>query len=237
MFRMLFYRLSHTHTHTEQARRQAADSGQRTVESRVSPLLAMDCPGAMQSSQGCPELLHTHEHMQVCIGVCVCHSPGVVHAESCLLLSCGQLLSPFCPLASGNIYRTSTLDEQRVANDFNSRLRLLASRIQCTAFDRVSVLPASAPISPKHKAKYIILQIYSINSRKLPLTELPLDWNVSLVCSVLCWSLLLCLGLLGATVLSLFALKLILGVLPAFPFPIRFSNYRSQVVQTNRAVL
>lgn len=123
-----------THAHTHRAS-EAAGCRQRTVESRVSPLLAMDCSGAMQSSQGYPELLHTHEHMQVCIcvsvclSVCVCHSPGVVHAESCLLLSCGQLLSPFCPLASGNIYRTSTLDEQRVANDFNSRLRLLASRI------------------------------------------------------------------------------------------------------------
>lgn len=122
--------VTHAHTHTEQARRQAADSGQRIVESRVSPLLAMDCPGAMQSSQGCPELLHTHEHMQVCICVSECVSlPGGRACRVMSAASCGQLLSPFCPLASGNIYRTSTLDEQRVANDFNSRLRLLASRI------------------------------------------------------------------------------------------------------------
>lgn len=57
------------------------------------------------------------------------------------------------------------------------------------------MLPASAPISPKHKAKYIILQIYSINSRKLSLTELALDWNVALVCAGLCWSVLVFAGL------------------------------------------
>lgn len=86
MFRMLFYRLSHTHTHTEQARRQAADSGQRTVESRVSPLLAMDCPGAMQSCQGCPELLHTHEHMQVCLCVCVSPRGSCMQSHVCCFL-------------------------------------------------------------------------------------------------------------------------------------------------------
>lgn len=126
MFRMLFYRLSHTHTHTEQARRQAADNGQSRVECRLFWLWTAPAPCRVaRAVQNC----YIHMSTCKCVSVSVCVSPGVVHAESCLLLSCGQLLSPFCPLASGNIYRTSTLDEQRVANDFNSRLRLLASRI------------------------------------------------------------------------------------------------------------
>lgn len=83
--------VTHAHTHTEQARRQAADSGQRTVESRVSPLLAMDCPGAMQSCQGCPELLHTHEHIQVCIGVSVCLPGG----RACRVMSAAFLWPAF----------------------------------------------------------------------------------------------------------------------------------------------
>lgn len=128
MFRMLFYRLAalpavHTHrdTHTELARRQVADRRQSRVECRLCRLWTAPAP-CRAAVQNCYIYMSTCK----CVSVCVCLSPGVVHAESCLLLSCGQLLSPFCPLASGNIYRTSTVDEQRVANDFNSRLRLLA---------------------------------------------------------------------------------------------------------------
>lgn len=79
-----------THAHTHRAS-EAAGCRQRTVESRVSPLLAMDCPGAMQSCQGCPELLHT----QVCIGVSVrvCVTPRGSCMQSHV---CCFLVASFC---------------------------------------------------------------------------------------------------------------------------------------------
>lgn len=92
---------------------------------------------------------------------------------------------------------------------FRTQSGVEQSRVQVFPFP-----PAKGPQST-HKAKYIILQIYSINFRKLPLTALLL---------LLAWSGLLCFcsGLLGehcrATALSLFALKLILRVLARFSF-------------------
>lgn len=89
MFRMLFYRLSHTHTHTQSwrgGRLPTADSGQSRVECRLFWLWTAPAPcRAARAVQNC----YIHMSTCKCVSVClsVCHSPGsCMHSHVCCFL-------------------------------------------------------------------------------------------------------------------------------------------------------